>query len=97
MNSKAAIETLMSQAASYIDNVGGGLPHGNEVEASTTDDQLRAWAGNDAFEFARYREIRDYERASDVAQTILNQRGCELFGLFGDGSLTSLVDMMVFG
>ncbi|HZB94238.1 MAG TPA: hypothetical protein VE397_22505 [Stellaceae bacterium] len=97
MNSREAIEILMAIAAAYIGNLSDALSHGRNVTTATTDDQLEDWSGGDPFELEQYKELRDYLRASDTVQAILDQRGCDAFSPACDGSLTSLIDIILFG
>jgi hypothetical protein len=97
MNTRHAIEVLVALSATYVENLIAGLPHGRNVTAATTDDQLEEWSGGDQFELEQYKELRDYVRASNTALAILDQRGCHSFDPACDGSLTSLVDIIVFG
>jgi hypothetical protein len=40
MNTKEAIETLLSQATAYVETQAAGLRHRDEVEADTPDEKL---------------------------------------------------------
>jgi hypothetical protein len=95
MNTKQAIETLLSQATAYVETQAAGLRHRDEVVADTPDEKLAWWSDANTNERERYEQLRDYERAIGVAQAILEQRGCEHFDAACDGSLTDFIDIVI--
>jgi hypothetical protein len=95
MNTERAIETLLSQATAYVDAQAAGLRHRDEVVVDTPDEKQAWWSDPNTNERERYEQLRDYERAIGVAQSILEKRGCEYFDAACDGSLTDLIDIVI--
>lgn len=90
-----AIAVLVDMATRYTENAEEVFPR--RITCVDTDEEIAKWAdqGYDEDDLETAREIRDCMRALMTAQAILDQQGCE--HLEGDGSLTSLIDTVVFG
>lgn len=92
LDTRKALEIVMDMAIRYGENAEEGFP--TRVTHSTTDEQIVLMT-DDEDEREEIAEIRDLWRALVTVNGILDQQGCEIFD--GDGSLTDLCDIIIFG